>query len=71
MGHRAQQRAYRPWKREGSHPPPRHQLYAGAAMNQRYKERPKGASRSTHGIAAANFLTAPFAGMRGVEASFK
>jgi hypothetical protein len=38
MGHRAQERAYRPKEAWGSHPPPRHQLYAGAAMNQRYKE---------------------------------
>src|SRR6516165_3375030 len=37
MGHRAQERAYRPKEAWGSHPPPRHQLYAGAAMNQRYK----------------------------------
>jgi len=40
MGHRAQERAYRPKEAWGSHPPPRHQLYAGAAMNQRYKEAP-------------------------------
>src|SRR6266536_1775039 len=48
MGHRAQERAYRPKERSGSHPPPQHRLYAGAAMNERYKEHPKGASRRTH-----------------------
>src|SRR6266851_8036298 len=39
MGHRAQQRAYRPQEPEGSHPPPQHRLYDGSAMNERYEER--------------------------------
>ena len=38
MGHRAQKRAGTPEEAEGSHPPPRHQLYPGTAMNERYKE---------------------------------
>lgn len=45
MGHRAQERAYRPKEAWGSHPPPRHQLYAGAAMNQRYKEARRAVSK--------------------------
>jgi hypothetical protein len=45
MGHRAQERAYRPKEAWGSHPTPRHQLYAGAAMNQRYKEARRAVSK--------------------------
>src|SRR5262245_13511189 len=37
MGHRAQERAYRSWEPEGSHPPPQHRFYSGAAMIERYK----------------------------------
>src|SRR5260370_38742502 len=48
MGHRAQERAYRPKEPEGSHPPPRHRLYARAAKNERYKEPAQRASRRTH-----------------------
>ena len=45
MGHRAQERAYRPEERGGSHPPPQHRLYARPAMNERYKERSATAGR--------------------------
>ena len=37
MGRHAQERADRPKEPRGSHPPPRHRLYAGHAVNQRYK----------------------------------
>src|SRR5215203_6755123 len=64
MGHQAQERASRPKVREGSHPPPQHRLYPGAAMNQRYKERPEGASRRTHYADAAQLKTPPSEGQR-------
>src|SRR5712691_1374380 len=66
MGHRAQERAYRPQEREGSHPPPQHRLYDGSAMNERYKERLEGASRRTHHRNAAlrlDFFTRAKAGV--------
>jgi hypothetical protein len=35
--------ACRPWEPEGSHPPPQHRFYPGAAMIERYKELSAGA----------------------------
>ena len=38
MGRRAQERADWPKEPWGSHPPPQHRFYSGAAMIERYKE---------------------------------
>ena len=48
MGRRAQKRAHTPQVPKGSHPRPQHQLYPGAAMNERYKVLCEAKPRRTH-----------------------